>query len=419
MDDRPRLRPLDGYPVEHKGKKLFALRDPSMLAEEVVLPPEVVAIVQLCDGQATRDEICAEFHQRYRKQLARKDLDDLLAQLDQRLLLDSENFRQHSAKVFGEFARAEVRPPQFAGKSYPRDPARLAATLDGYFEAPHGPGKPEPGTKPLPRAIIAPHIDFPRGGPAYGWAYRPLADARELPEAIVVLGTDHFGALRTFTATTKHYDTPLGKVTTDVELVKALVDKTSQLDNGGSALLSEEHHHRGEHSIEFQMVWLRHLLGEKLDKIPVVPLLCGSLHEYIEAPKDPAQAGNVGGILSVLLELLGNRRVLWIAGADLAHVGPQFGDDSALTKEDHASLEKRDHETLRSVAAGDAAAWLGAIRAEKDSRRVCGLSPIYAMLLAARPGAGRLTVYAQCPAEAGSVVSIASLVFPGSPSTAS
>src|SRR6185503_6357254 len=118
-----------------------------------------------------------EFERRYGSPLGREVLDRLLDQLDQALLLDSERFRQHSATVFAEFARAEVRPAHLAGKSYPADPRELAALLDSFFAPPRGPGKPDAPTGPLPRAIVAPHIDFHRGGAAYAWAYRPLACA--------------------------------------------------------------------------------------------------------------------------------------------------------------------------------------------------------------------------------------------------
>src|SRR5207237_7430145 len=92
--DRPRLRPLEAFPIDEHGQKFLALRDPSGLTEQVArLPPAVVAILQLCDGETTRDEICAEFERRYRSPLGRESLDRLLDQLDQALLLDSERFR--------------------------------------------------------------------------------------------------------------------------------------------------------------------------------------------------------------------------------------------------------------------------------------------------------------------------------------
>ena len=105
------------------------------------------------------------------------------------------------------------------------------------------------------------------------------------------------------------------------------------------------------------------------------------------------------------------RSVLWIAGADLAHVGPHFGDREPLSAEDQTSLEARDQATLAHAARGDAGGWFDEIKKERDRRKVCGLSPIYAMLAAARPGAGRVAVYAQCPAPDQSIVSIASLIY--------
>lgn len=408
MEDRPRLRPLEAFPVEHNGQRALALHDPSGLsAQTATLPPLAVAVIQLCDGETTRDQICEEFQRRYHQRLTRAALDGLLAQLDAALLLDSEAFRLHSAKVFSDYAKLEVRPPLHAGRSYPAAPEELRRTLDGYFAPPRGPGLPQTAGSALPRALIVPHIDFHRGGPAYAWAYRALADARELPELIVVFGTDHAGLDHPFTMTSKHFDTPLGRVDTAVELVREIARRGDELP-----LFVDEHHHRGEHSLEYQMVWLRYVLGERMSGIPVLPVLCGSLQPYLESKSDLEGIKDVGGFLQLLAAAVGSRRVLWIASADLAHVGPRYGDAEPLDEEDRKSLERRDAITLAPVLAGDGQGWYQAIRQEHDSRRVCGLLPIYALLQTGRPGQGHQAVYAQCPAEAGSVVSIASIVYP-------
>jgi AmmeMemoRadiSam system protein B len=414
--DRPRLRPLEAFPIDRKGQKLLGLRDPSGLTDSVAtLPPAAVAVVQLCDGDSTRDDICAEFQRRYGSPLPRETLDRLLDQLDQAFLLDSDRFRTHSAEIFGAFARSPTRPAHLAGKSYAEDAAQLAADLDRFFEPPHGPGRPNGAGRPLPRALVAPHIDFNRGGPAYAWAYKPLAEADTLPELVVVFGTDHNGAEQPFTLTRKHYETPLGPCTTDTKLVDDLVAALDQrLGHGAAqALFRDEHHHRGEHSLEFQMVWLRHVWKERMDQIKVLPILCGSLHDFVESGQPPRSDRRLDTFLSTLVELVGARPTLWIAGADLAHVGPRFGDDSPLDAGDRGSLERRDQQTLDACMRGDAAGWFSEIQKERDRRRVCGLPPIFAMLECARPGAGSLAAYAQCPAddEGGSLVSIASLVY--------
>jgi hypothetical protein len=416
VTDRPRLRPLEAFPLDEDGQKLLGLRDPSGLTDHVArLPPAAVAVVQLCDGESSRDQICAEFERRYRSPLPREALDRLLDQLDQALLLDSERFRLHSATVFAEFARAPVRAAHLAGKSYPADPGELAALLDSFYDPPRGPGRPGAPDGPLPRAIVAPHIDFHRGGAAYAWAYRPLAEAALAPEVIVVFGTDHNGADHPFTLTRKHFDTPLGRLTTDVALVDALTSAAREKLGPSAAenLFRDEHHHRGEHALEFQMIWLRHVLKERADGIKVLPILCGSLHHLVEDGRSPDTDAPLETLLAALETLTAGRRTLYIAGADLAHVGPRFGDPDPLDAADRDSLERRDQATLIPAARGDARGWFDEIAREKDRRRVCGLPPIYALLRAARPSSGKLAVYAQCPADdaGGSLVSIASLVY--------
>src|SRR5258708_1667930 len=147
--ERPRLRPLDAFPIDRQGQKLLVLRDPSRLTEAVfTLPPLWVAVVQLCDGESTRDEICVEFRRRYGSNLGREALDKLLDQLDQAYLLDSDRFRQFSATVFAAFARSPERAAHLAGQSYPASAAELSAFLDAAYDSPHGPGRPGPATRP-------------------------------------------------------------------------------------------------------------------------------------------------------------------------------------------------------------------------------------------------------------------------------
>jgi AmmeMemoRadiSam system protein B len=392
------------------------------MAQSVALPPGTVAVVQLMDGDNTRDEICALYQQRYQRALPRERLDQLVAKLDEALLLDSERFRRHAAQIHASFRDSEVRAPHLSGLSYPGDGAALAALLNQYWAPPHGPGVPGSQQGALPSMIVTPHVDYGRGGPAYAWAFHALAQARERPEVIVVFGTDHAGAMRPFSLTRKHYDTPLGRMRTDVPVVEGLVERVraSVGERAALDLFADEHHHRTEHSIELTAIWLRHALGEAADGIPMVPILCGALEPMLEAGRDPGSEPVIAVMLSALHALTAGRRVLWIAAADLAHVGPRYGDEQPLGADDHASLERRDQETLAALASGDARAWLDEIWRERNVRRVCGLSPIYHALLCARPSAGRLVAYAQCPADeqpgsgtlgSGSIVSIASLVF--------
>jgi AmmeMemoRadiSam system protein B len=145
--------------------------------------------------------------------------------------------------------------------------------------------------------------------------------------------------------------------------------------------------------------------------------LCGSLRHLGEHGRHPGTDASILGFVDELGRLCQGRRTLFIAGADLAHVGPRFGDENPLDAEDRKALERRDQATLEHAARGDAQGWFDEIAREKDCRRICGLSPIYALLATSKPGPGALATYGQCPADedGGSLVSIASILYGSAP----
>ena len=95
----------------------------------------------------------------------------------------------------------------------------------------------------------------------------------------------------------------------------------------------------------------------------------------------------------------------------MAHLGPAFGDATPLDAIARAKLAAEDSASMEDICDGDAAAFFERSRAESDSRRICGISPIYLMLemLSGKGLRGESMGYDQCPADAqgGSVVSIA------------
>ncbi|HLZ08092.1 MAG TPA: AmmeMemoRadiSam system protein B, partial [Chloroflexota bacterium] len=107
------------------------------------------------------------------------------------------------------------------------------------------------------------------------------------------------------------------------------------------------------------------------------------------------------------------RRVLVVASADLAHVGPAFGDDLPLDSDGRQRLAAADATLLETVRTGDADGFFSELREERDRRRVCGLPPIYLMLRYLGRSDGTVVEYAQCRADAqgGSIVSIAGVLL--------
>src|SRR6185295_10849844 len=129
---------------------------------------------------------------------------------------------------------------------------------------------------------------------------------------------------------------------------------------GGDVLFGDEIHHRTEHSIEFQAVWLRHVYGASSP--PVLPVLCGSLHRSVEQKRSPRQDPGVRDFLDALVKLTKGKRVLVLAGADLGHVGPRFGDEPwAVDGPEVRTLEESDRRCMDAAARGDAEGFFSAI----------------------------------------------------------
>lgn len=447
----PMLRPLDAYPMDLRDpgtgmvQKVLVLADPSGIAPSVVkLPPLGAAVIELCDGTRTREQICSDFSKQYRTPLSPDALGSLLQKLDDALLLDSTRFRLHCARLFADFAGLETRPPLFAGRHYPAAAEEIRSTLLAAFGPPHGPALPKPAdgapvqttAHGLPRAVLVPTVDVSRAGPAYAWGYRALLDAPRLPSLIVLLGCDHAAHDALVTLTRKHLDTPLGTLKTDTALVDAIVADLGERDPQlGELATRDEAHHRGEHSLEMQALWLRFVLDWRREHglptgLPegaeprILPVLCGSLHDLAVNPPSrdgklqPQQTTQILDEFVVALQRrVGERQqagetVLWVAASDLAHVGPRFGDAEEVSESDRDSLERRDQETLKPLLSGDAMGFLGEIRRERDRRHIAGLGTLYLFLQAARPTAGKLRCYAQCDAESASFISLATLVYP-------
>jgi AmmeMemoRadiSam system protein B len=92
-----------------------------------------------------------------------------------------------------------------------------------------------------------------------------------------------------------------------------------------------------------------------------------------------------------------------IASADLAHVGPQFGDPRPLTPGQLREVEEADRRMLSSVEAGDAEGFFREVARDGDRRHICGLPPIFSAMRLLGTHRGRLLRYGQWPDPNGTV----------------
>jgi hypothetical protein len=409
----PKLRSVESIivPDPVHGRTLM-LRDTEGIASgAVVVPASLIPVLARFDGARSAAQIAADATRATGKPVSADLVEKLAAELDDAGMLDTPRFRARKQEVVRAFAEAEVRPAAHAGGAYHDDAGELTRYIEAECLAKAAPRPKAPGSLV---GLCAPHMDLWRAPAGYGHAYRALAEARaELDEVdtFVLLGTSHAPMRRPFALCEKAFATPLGALEPDRAMCAELA-AASRFD-----LRAEEYLHKQEHSLEFQAVFLRHLLGTRADRVSharIVPVLCG-LGEAQDRRRDPSLDQAAESFLAALTEACGRRagRVMIIAGADMAHVGPRFGDKAPLGEREREALGARDRASLDRALGMDASGFFDHVAEDLSSRRVCGLGPIYTMLRALpAESRGELLHYAQHidPAE-GSIVSHASLGF--------
>jgi AmmeMemoRadiSam system protein B len=387
---KPRLRAIQTFPMTHQGQPALLLRDPLRVTDRMlVISRQLAPLLALMDGTRNVDELCASLAIRFGMRVGQAELAQFVEQLDEALMLHNERFLAACDAVLTRYRQATCRRPTSAGASYPADPDDLAAALDNFLAAQ---GNSSQATPFRGRGVISPHIDYERGGAVYAQVWGRATEAAREAEVAVILGTDHNGGDGMLTLTRQSYATPYGILPTATGVVDAVAEAI-----GPELAFEEELHHIGEHSIELAAVWLHHV--RQRQPIKVVPILCGSFHHFFDTPHEPASDPTFDKALEALTTALEGRPTLVVAAADLAHIGPAFGDPVPVDFAGRARLAAEDNDLIESVCAGDAEAFYQQIKAENDRRNVCGLSPIYLTLRLLGQTTGERAGYERCPAD--------------------
>lgn len=344
-----------------------------------MVPAELGLLLSLLDGEHTITDIQTAIVQRTHEFVTSDQVREIIEQLDGFHVLEGESFERYQAERLEAFRQGSVRVPTHAGQAYEADPDRLREQLRGLFEHEQGPGLPQAsaGTRRL-CGVLSPHIDLQRGGPTFAWAYKELAEKCDA-DLFVVLGTVHAPTRRRFVLTRLDFQTPLGVVQTD----RPFVDRLSDL--AGSQYFDDELTHAAEHSIEFQILFLQYVLSER-HRFQIVPILVGSFQDLLADDGDPADHPELQRFVEALHQAAteSGKRVAYVSGADLSHVGRQFGDDERLSDSFLEQVRQEDLAMLAPAEQLDAHGFFDCVRREGDRRRICGLPPTYVMLSALR-----------------------------------
>lgn len=377
----PAVRGVEISPFRNdNGETYFALQDHLRLTPgPLAVSAAGFFIIAQLDGQRTRADVQEAFSGQFGQTLPVEQIDKVVAALDQALLLDNARFEQAYAARRAEYVRGAARD----GRARWPDAGALRGEVQRLLAADGA-----PPSKDAVKGVIAPHLDYARGGPCYSSAYRALAQAVPA-ERYVILGTNHFGRSLSVVATRKDFQTPLGLARTDTALIDRIEERL------GAPICEEEPDHELEHSIELQVHILQVLQPD--DPFEIVPVLCPDpCGPSGTAPLD-GRGPDLGAFADALrAELEANaKKTVLIAGADLSHVGQHFGETQASTPAFLEQVTDSDRRLLSILERRGEQAFVEAVRQEENRTRICSVGCIYTLMRALPGSACRLLKYHQ------------------------
>ncbi len=406
--EKPKLRWIDARPIVHEGVEMVLLRDGEGISDKpLVVSKNGAFLLSLMDGTRSLADLQSEYRSAYGELIQLERIQELVDAMDSNLFLMNETFTRHFEGLQDEYNREKVRKSCLAGRSYPAEMYELLTFLDGMLTAP---GSANTGSTAIDgeiTGILAPHIDYERGKEVYRATYRYMKGLKKKP-LIILFGTSHSFTDRLWNISAKDFSTPLGTVPCCADLIDIIKQ------NKALAGCINEWPHRGEHSIELQLPILQFMAAGA--EFEILPILTGSMHEYIAGNKK-LDHDELSAPLAELVEALRahGKPYLVISGADLAHIGAQFGDKPPLDPDTLARSRERDETILEYVRNVDAEGFFEEVKSESDRRRICGLTSMYIQLRLLRGNQCKLVDYGQW-SDGMSSVSFAGGVFYTRPS---
>lgn len=364
-----------------------------------MVPPALVEALECFDGmQSTLD---------LRSELVRITGEIQVGELEKHLFdslndagfLENERYKELKANREADFASELKRDAMFAGTAYPEDRLRLSDLLKGRIGGPQG--------SSATAGIAAPHASPDGGWNTYRAAYRALPSLEDAKDrTFVILGTSHYGAPDRFGLTRKQFVTPFGEAETNLTLVNEIQAAANE------AIRMEDYCHAVEHSIEFQIVFLQHLYGPG---VRILPILCGPFVKSIyegSLPEDSDAAAKFFDAVGNIAAREG-KRLFWVLGIDMAHIGRRYGDPLRATANmgEMLAIGERDRERIKRITDADIRGFWSLVQDGHDDLKWCGSSPLYTFLKVMPNVRGELLNYQQWQIDSHSVVTFGALRF--------
>lgn len=409
---KPKLRKIRGFPLPMQGPEgkqlmMLGLADAQQISDKIVATqPASQAILPLMDGTRSIDDLVSEVG----RGLNREFLEPFVAQLDDAGLIEGPRFAAMFAEMKVRFDESDTLPPgvtaQFADQlvvaKHGQDATdeqknehgaeELRTIFDAWIDAALKDAE-NPAFDTLPAAVVAPHMDYPRGWVNYAKIYGRLR-VTDRPDRIVILGTNHFGSATGVCGCDKGYESPLGVTPLDSGLLDAL--KEALGTDGTERLLAHRYDHEREHSIELHIPWIQHCIGAGEDGSHV-PVFAALIHDPTVNSGESYDGNGLGldaflEALRTALDAVGGTTLV-ISSADLSHVGPAFGDQQPMAAEgeDEAVNSARervtshDREMLNLVLTNKPDDLIASMTWQQNPTRWCSVGNLVATMRLVQP----------------------------------
>ena len=192
-----------------------------------------------------------------------------------------------------------IRKPAVAGQFYGGSETQCLAEIDECLPVQNLKAElPDPIA-----AAIVPHAGWVFSGELAARAFQAIKQVNKEVDTFVIFGAAHryFGGGAVIDDSDA-WQTPLGQIEIDTDLVKQIVAKGA---------LADAEAHQGEHSIEVQVPFIQHLFPNAKIAPILVPV----------ADFDPAFGSQVGQLIREQTD----KKIVCIASSDLTHYGPRYG----------------------------------------------------------------------------------------------
>lgn len=376
--DYPRLRPIDVRPSSsHPGA--YDVSDPAGIAPHgLTLSAAVMIILSLMNGRRSWATIQAEYLRQRGMMLYSDDLEQIIRQLDEGFFLVGPTLDRHLAALTEEYRSRPFRPIRDI-HSLGAPSHRLQDYLDRMLDHPGSEREQDfsTGSDRSLMGLIAPHLDYDRGAPCYASAYGDLA--RRTPATrFVILGTNHYGRPRSVIGTQKNFETPFGVVPVDGAFLARLEGRL------GVGLCECEYDHVREHSIELQVILLKHVLRDR--DFTIVPLLCCDLGVREGKDGGGGASPDLRDLAAALRAELANdpTPTCLLAGADLSHVGRFFNDERDLDEDALHHVECEDRRLLDFILSDDPESFRSQLLSTANPTNICSVGCLYVLAAALR-----------------------------------